>query len=114
VGRLSEYADWELDAIGPTPFKEPEYSKGFAPGTWATVKGVLGDSKLYSDISVKPQVSLCGRPSSIRNGERVMVISRPGWGNPWVSAHLGVVYVLLPRIQRLGWMWAGDLKEDEP
>jgi hypothetical protein len=109
---LFEYRDKELiNMVGrPYDYEKPQYTKGFAPGTWA---GANQDHCLYTDINLVPDVIMSGRSVEIDQGERVMVIARPGWGNPWKNAHLGVVYVLVPRIQRCGWMWAVDLVEDE-
>lgn len=114
MGRLSEYSEDELDMLGSTPYEPPQYSKGFMPGSWATVRDVIEGAGLYTDITFANNVALSGSQSKLANGERVMIVSRPGWGNPWISAHLGVVYILAPRIQRLGWMWAASLKEDVP
>ena len=114
MGRLSEYDQDELDIISPTPYEPPQYSKGFAPGSWATVRDIFEGANLHTDVTLGASVALAGTHCKLLNGERVMVISRPGWGNPWISAHLGVVYVLVARTQRCGWMWAASLKEDVP
>lgn len=111
----SDLIDVQQNTNWTPRYVEPRYSDGFAPGSIAYV----GSAEDYLWQTCEPGklegggtgCGMSGPRIDLLPGEPVFIIARPGMGNPWAGASKGVCYVMLPRLCRVGWVWAERLKQ---